>query len=245
MAKREKSEVAKTEAKTESKEVVQEIIERPAEETDSPNWTKFILSQLRPEEIVEGSFPTTDGLRRVFEKFMGTILSTKATVCDSPNMNNGGRATVTVEIIYEDRKNRAITISDGADCGSINTEAPYSVHPTATAITRAEGRCLRKGLRLQRVITADEKSNVDPQIQQIEEHAMKPPISAGQKSVIVSLCARNSIDLNKFLKSQQLDQELASLNALEAQELLRVLNAYNRGPDNKDGLAIPDSIKKS
>lgn len=131
----------------------------------SPNdleWTDHVLSLLNEDEKISGN-PTTDGLRRIFETVLNcTIIDASPTVVQSPDLANERRATVVYSMSYvlndpslpEEIKYRSV--SAAADVYWGNCDKVFRNHPVAVAETRAEGRALRKGLRLRKVVTADE-----------------------------------------------------------------------------------------
>ena len=113
----------------------------------SPEWNSYVLSLFVDGELYEGR-PLCAGLRRVAELLLGRIVSSRPTQVFAPQGGNEiGRATVIWEIVFEDGS----LFSDVADCWEGNTDDAFCVFNTATAATRAEGRALRKALRLKTV----------------------------------------------------------------------------------------------
>lgn len=121
-----------------------------------PQWHEYVMEQLTKEELKEGN-PTVDGLRRVIEDVYGTVLKAKTDVIQTPSEQNGKRATVVHTLTvrrYDD--NDKIQISGAADVYYGNTDEGFRNHPVATAETRAEGRALRRALKLRKVVSAEE-----------------------------------------------------------------------------------------
>lgn len=125
-------------------------------------WTDHVLSLLNEDEKISGN-PTTDGLRRIFEKVLNcTVIEAKPEVIQSPDLANERRATVVYSMVYvlndeslpEVLKQRSV--SAAADVYWGNCDKVFRNHPVAVAETRAEGRALRKALKLRKVVTADE-----------------------------------------------------------------------------------------
>lgn len=125
-------------------------------------WTDHVLSLLADDEKISGN-PTTDGLRRIFETALNcTVTEAKPEVVQSPDLANERRATVVYNMTYvlndgsipEELKYRSV--SAAADVYWGNCDKIFRNHPVAVAETRAEGRALRKALRLRKVVTADE-----------------------------------------------------------------------------------------
>lgn len=125
-------------------------------------WTDHVLGLLNDDEKINGN-PTTDGLRRIFETVLNcTVLKAEPKVLQTPDLANERRATVVYcmdyvlndESVPEDLKHRSV--SAAADVYWGNCDKVFRNHPVAVAETRAEGRALRKALRLRKVVTADE-----------------------------------------------------------------------------------------
>lgn len=208
----------------------QEEIQRGSEP-----WTQSILDMLLEEELIEGR-PKVEGLRRIFPEVMGPILSCECTVIDSPKESNNDRATCQCRIEYLDldlsdrfEQPMKIVVQDVADSYYGNSEFPFSRHLTATAATMAEGRCLRKALRLS--ILTEEESNMpdndDVKAQQ-DDIDDKTPAKDNQKMAINRIAERANINVVKLLKS--LDSvntnEIENISSREAKVILRVLNRY-------------------
>jgi hypothetical protein len=206
---------------------------------DSEEWTPFILSRLREKEQFTDEngtvFPTSDGLRRLFELYIGPIINLDVDVKQTPEPSNERRATVVVKILY--RKNNTLhSISDASDCYAGNNTYPYSNYPVATSVTMAESRCLRKGLRLTKIISADEARLPDKEVSEAFM-ASNEKITGNQKNAINNLCHKLNINTEKFLlsveelKSNTLDNMSYEQGSLALKEIM----AYNKGkiiPEN-------------
>ena len=139
-----------------------EIQETKSVSPHSAEWTDYVLSLLGEDEKINGN-PTTDGLRRIFETVLDcTIISATPTVVQSPDLANERRATVVYTMDYV-LNNESVpdvlkyrSVSAAADVYWGNCDKIFRNHPVAVAETRAEGRALRKGLKLRKVVTADE-----------------------------------------------------------------------------------------
>lgn len=123
----------------------------------SLDWHPFVMSLLDETEIVEG-FPKADGLRRVGEMLLGDIIYSTPTEVVPVNGNGVGRATVTYAVTFKWWDGTERTYADSADCFEGNINEEFIVFSLATAVTRAEGRALRKALKL-KVCTAEEISD--------------------------------------------------------------------------------------
>jgi hypothetical protein len=125
-----------------------------------PEWTDYVLSALTDDEKIKDKnnpgkeYPTTDGLRRLVEKFVGTIVTSRTQIHQMPSPDNERRATVTVEveIIPRDRytltRTSLLTFEGAADVYSGNSVIPFCNHPVATAETKSEGRAYKKALKI-------------------------------------------------------------------------------------------------
>ena len=125
-------------------------------------WTDHVLGLLNKDELIEGN-PTTDGLRRVFEIALNcTVIQAMSEVLQQPTPDNEKRATVvhTLSYIMNDKDMedvlRTRSISGSADVYWGNCDKVFRNHPVAVAETRAEGRALRRALKLRKVVAAEE-----------------------------------------------------------------------------------------
>jgi len=123
----------------------------------SLDWHPFVMSLLDSTELNEG-FPKADGLRRVGELLLGDIIDSKPLEVIPVNGNGAGRATVSYSVTFSWWDGTVRTYADAADCFEGNINEEFIVFSLATAVTRAEGRALRKALKL-KVCTAEEISD--------------------------------------------------------------------------------------
>jgi hypothetical protein len=140
-------------------------VEVDNKKTVTPNsleWTDYVLSLLNDDEKINGN-PTTDGLRRIFETVLDcVVINANPSVVQSPDLANERRATVvyTMDYVLNDESMPEIlkhrSVSAAADVYWGNCDKVFRNHPVAVAETRAEGRALRKALKLRKVVTADE-----------------------------------------------------------------------------------------
>ena len=156
----------------------EETEERP--DINSRDWNEYVLSQFGPDELADGN-PTVDGLRRVSGLLLGPIISGIAKVIQSPNPQNDNRCVVEY----------TCTIMFGE---SLLTQTSVAVYSSAIAETRAEGRSLRKLLKLRKVIAAEEAGLVP-----LEETGVNGKITPTQMNFIETLCQRNDINVPAYL----------------------------------------------
>lgn len=210
---------------------------------DDPGWTDYVLSLLRDNEKVDNK-PKADGLRRVFPHLMGPILSTDVKVPGTATAENENRATVIYQMQFM-HQGRLVTRTEAADSSYRNTQKPYSSHPTATATTMAEGRCLRKALNLQTLMLEETMAEDDG----VENMTF---ISENHINIMNKVANKFNIDLEKFLRHMDfikpehsvdnIDKILTSANG---QEILRTFNRFNKGPGDPHYLPIPADILKN
>ena len=130
------------------------IMDENAPSMTDPEWNDYVLGLFDKGELYDGR-PLCAGLRRISELILGRIVSSRPTQVFPPSSGEEiGRATVIWEVVFADGS----VFSDVADCWEGNTDDTFCVFNTATAATRAEGRALRKALRL-RTVAAEEMTS--------------------------------------------------------------------------------------
>jgi hypothetical protein len=159
------------------------------------NWSEFVLEQFADSEKFKGN-PKVDGLRRVTELLVGEIIESSSNVIQTAELSNDNRVTVEHSICIKCDDGTIKRFTDAADVYPGNCDAFYSIYPTALACTRAEGRALRKALRL-RGVAAEEISEDPPEITMNKEIKIKD----FQINAIDIACKRCDIDVNAFIKN--------------------------------------------
>jgi len=213
--------------------------------TVSPNdieWTDYVLSLLSDDEKINGN-PTTDGLRRVFETALNCVITdSSSSVAQSPCPENEKRATVVHSITYavktedDNSSTKFRTISGSADVYWGNCDKVFRNHPVAVAETRAEGRALRRGLKLRKVVAAEELAK------DIEDHPDSDTVSKitnNQINFIDVLSKRLDINVIKML--EKLGYESKNVYNIEhsnAVEISKLLSSYQQ-----DLSSLSDDIK--
>lgn len=205
-------------------------------------WTDFVLQQLSDDEKIQGN-PTTDGLRRVFEKVMNcVVIQSDSTVVQSPEPSNEKRASVVHSISWYDLNEslnescRIRTVSGAADVYWGNCDKIYRNHPVAVAETRAEGRALRRAMRLRKVVAAEELSeNIEDDIN--GDSVTK--ITNNQINFIDVLAKRLDINVLELLKTLSIDNSnIKNILHNDALTVIRELSSYQQKNDD-----IPESVK--
>jgi hypothetical protein len=224
-----------------------EVQQDDVEEKVKPNihdieWTDYVLGMLSEDEKIKGN-PTTDGLRRILEIALDCrLIESKSTVVQSPSPENEKRATVTHTLVLylnspsNDTKDLNKLIVDGsADVYWGNCDKVYRNHPVAVAETRAEGRALKRALRLRKVVAAEELAG------EIEDHPdanSVDKITNNQINFIDVISKRLNINVIKLLETNNLNSnDLYSLHHDKAVDIIRLLSKYQTNMSE-----IPENI---
>jgi hypothetical protein len=202
-------------------------------------WNDYVLGLLNDDEKIQGN-PKTDGLRRIFEMAMECeIISSISDVVQSPNIDNEKRATVVHKLSYilnMDKSKTLRTVSGAADVYWGNCDKIYRSHPVAVAETRAEGRSLRRGLRLRKIVTADE---IAKEIEDNPDGDSVSKISSNQINFIDVLAKRLDINMEKLLiASGHTDKNIYNIEHSVAVDIIKNLSSYQQNISN-----IPEDLK--
>jgi hypothetical protein len=195
-------------------------------------WTDYVLGLLSDDEKIAGN-PTTDGLRRVFEIALNCdMIDSSSEVVQSPDPSNEKRATVSHRISYvlkddsvpADSKFRSVT--GAADVFWGNCDKIYRNYPVAVAETRAEGRALRRGLKLRKVVAAEEMAK------EIEDHPdanSVSKISVNQINFIDVIAQRLNVNVVNLIKSLAISEEnIYNISHEDAVGVIRHLTSYQQ-----------------
>jgi hypothetical protein len=208
-------------------------------------WTDHVLSLLSDDEKINGN-PTTDGLRRVFEIALNcAVVESTSNVVQTPDINNEKRATVVHTIGYilnnSDSNSDPMllnmrTVSGAADVYWGNCDKVFRNHPVAVAETRAEGRALRRGLKLRKVVAAEE---IAKEIEDNPDGDTVSKISSNQINFIDVLSKRMDINVTKMLANfGHTDKNVYNIEHSDAINFIRTLTSYQQDISN-----IPEDIK--
>lgn len=222
--------MAKTKKDNDSMEVVENT------KTVTPNdleWTDYVLGFLNDDEKIAGN-PTTDGLRRIFEKVLNcVVISADSTVSQSPNIENERRATVVHSLTYvikdenEPETSKYRTVSGAADVYWGNCDKVYRNHPVAVAETRAEGRALRRALKLRKVVAAEEIAK-DIDTEHLDENNLNK-INNTQINFIDVFGKRLNINIIKLLESLDINVEnVYHMSYDDAVKSIKILSSYQQ-----------------
>lgn len=203
-------------------------------------WNDYVLGLLSDEEKISGN-PTTDGLRRIFEIALDcVVIDSTSQVVQSPDPNNEKRATVVHQLSYIlndstlDPEIKCRTVNGAADVYWGNCDKIYRNHPVAVAETRAEGRALRRGLKLRKVIAAEEAVN---DIEDDPDGISVSKITNNQINFIDVLSKRLNINVNSMLKLKNINESIYNVQHGDAVVLIRDLSKYQQNMSD-----IPENI---
>lgn len=209
----------------------------------SPEWNDYVLGLFDESELYEGR-PLCAGLRRVAELLLGRIVSSRPKQVFPPMSGDQiGRATVIWEVVFADGS----LFSDVADCWEGNTDDAFCVFNTATAATRAEGRALRKALRLKTVaaeeMTKKNTASIVRSISQTKNVATEGEYDDSQRmtdpqaNFIDVKCKQLNLNVAEFFKEVFEVNVKRNVNKGQASAAIQKLNDYQQ-----DKSLIPDSI---
>ena len=234
-------------------ESIKEDIEAEANEDKMPaygseKWHDYVMSKFHKTELFDGN-PVCAGLRRVTEELLGTIVVSRPTqVFPATDSDGPGRATVVFEVVIDWMDSGQLrTYSDVADVWHGNTDDLFCAHPVATASTRAEGRALRKALKV-KCLAAEELAKKDVasivrqtvQANQSTDGEWKEDdsISTPQINFIDAKCKQLNVNVMKFINMGESSYEtIEKVSKKTASKMLGVLNEYQT-----DTKSIPDEV---
>ena len=217
---------------------VKDVIDDGSPLPTDPKWNDYVLSLFEENELFD-KMPLTSGLRRVAELLMGRIVFSGPSQVFPPQSGNEiGRSTVVWKIQFEDGS----TFCDVADSWERNTDDMFCVYSTATAATRAEGRALRKALRL-RVVAAEEVTKKDTAkiAQDISkkkgldvsssEYDSSGTMTGPQANFIDGKSKQLNVDAQKILKEVANVVNVSKTTKKQASDVIEKLNEYQQKKD--------------
>ena len=205
----------------------------------SPEWDSFVMSQFAPFEMMDGC-PKTLGLRRVAELLLGDIISSKPVQVFPVEGNGPGRATVVYEVqiqwkttgpgLFSPRvlSNVVRTFGDSADVWHGNCDLLFAAYAPATACTIAEGRALRKALRL-RKLAAEEVSKDN--VEEVMAQETSEKISNDQLNFLDNKCKKLDINVFAFINSGE--QQYRSIYDVTRDTAAKMIKELTRLTNNK------------
>ena len=223
---------------------VKDVVSEDIPHITSIEWNDYVMTLFEENELIEKR-PISAGLRRVSELVLGRIVSSGPTQVFPPKDDTGiGRATVVWKVEFED----GTMFSDVADCWEGNTDDTYCAYAVATAATRAEGRALRKALRL-RTVAAEEttKKNTASIVRGISqsksmdntqgEYEDQSRMTDAQANFIDVKCRQLNVDGAKLFKEVFNISTGRKVTKQQASNAIEKLNDFQRVSGD-----IPESI---
>lgn len=214
----------------------------------SEEWNDFVMSKFHKSELFDGN-PVCAGLRRVAEELLGTIVvSRPSQVWPATDSDGPGRATVVFEVVIDWMDSGQLrTYSDVADVWHGNTDDLFCAHPVATASTRAEGRALRKALKV-KCLAAEELAKKDVasivrqtvQANQSTDGEWKEDdsVTTAQINFIDAKCKQLDVNVMKFVNMGQDNYDtIEDVTKKTASKMLGVLNEYQT-----NAKSIPEDV---
>jgi len=204
------------------------------------SWAQYVMSKFSDDEM-DGENPRVEGLRRVAELLIGTIVKEGCDLVGHPTMDNEGRVCAKATIIFKTISGDLKTYEALADAYPGNCSQEFSVYPTAMADTRAKGRCYRAALGLKRVIAAEEAFG-----QKGETDSSNRSIQVGQIAAIRLISDQLKVSITKLLDykeipyKKQAGTEIADLNSLSHADAIIVIKSLN---DMRGVEKVPEKIK--
>jgi hypothetical protein len=194
------------------------------------------LSLLSDDEKIMGN-PTTDGLRRIFEIALNcTVIRAESSVVQAPSVDNERRATVVHSLTYvlnngnQNQLDYTRTASGAADVYWGNCDKIYRNHPVAVAETRAEGRALRRALKLRKVVAAEELSK-DIDTDHLDENNVGK-INNTQINFFDVFGKRLNINIHKLLDQLAINHKnIYNISHEDAVKTITTLSGYQQNSD--------------
>jgi hypothetical protein len=219
-------------------------IKKETETTETPKivtpndleWTDHVLSLLSDDEKIMGN-PTTDGLRRIFEIALNcTVIRAESSVVQTPSVDNERRATVVHSLTYvlnngnQNQLDYTRTASGAADVYWGNCDKIYRNHPVAVAETRAEGRALRRALKLRKVVAAEELAK-DIDTDHLDENNIGK-INNTQINFFDVFGKRLNINIHKLLEQLAINHKnIYNISHEDAVKTITTLSGYQQNSD--------------
>jgi len=234
--------------KKETTPVETEIDNKKIPTPNDIEWTDYVLSLLSDDEKISDN-PTTDGLRRIFEVALNcTITESTSDVVQTPDINNEKRATVVHSLTFflndgdEESPIKYRAVSGAADVYWGNCDKIYRNHPVAVAETRAEGRALRRGLKLRKVVAAEELAK---DIEDHPDHDTVTKITNNQLNFMDVLAKRLDINMTKLLEKLALPVDnLYNISYTDAVNVVTQLTQYQQQNNVSEDILGYDSTWK-
>lgn len=231
----------------------------------SVEWNDYVISQFDKKELIDGKYPSINGLRRLVDLLLGEVVfSGPIKVEQTMDPEHTGKAVVVYKLViawkldafydgyvtqegYPER-----TFTSVASSWHGNTAELFSVFPECIADTRAEARTLRRALRLN-VVSYDELPQTDVKAILAKQKQKTPETTTGdweeddlisdaQINTIQTMCKRLDIDVQKFINSGKSKYDnINEVTRKGAAGMMKQLNRYQSTGD--DAIEIPLNLR--
>jgi len=221
---------------------VKEVIDEGIPSITDPEWNEYVMNLFTDKETYDGN-PLVAGLRRVAELVIGPIVFSGPTQVFPPQRDDHhGRATVVFSVEFEN----GMRYAEVADCWEGNTDDMFCAYAIATASTRAEGRALRKALRIRAVaaeemtkkdtakIVRDLSSQKDTSDGGYDDHGR---MSDAQYNFIDVKCRQLNVNGSVLFKEIFKADNNRKVSKKVASDIIDTLNEYQRDKNN-----IPENV---
>ena len=210
----------------------------------SADWHEYVISLFNDSELIDGN-PLVAGLRRVAEVVLGPIrFSGPTQVFPVQTAGHHGRATVVFTVEFEN----GMRYSEVADCWEGNTDDMFCAYAVATASTRAEGRALRKALKIKGVAAEEiTKKDTAKIVREISTAASKSSsdgdyddqarMSDAQYNFIDVKCRQLNVNGTTLLASVFNVSSSRKISKKVASDIIDRLNTYQQ-----DKSSIPEEV---
>lgn len=210
----------------------------------SPEWHEHVMTLFDKSELIDGN-PLVAGLRRVAEIVLGPIIFSGPTqVFPVKESDHHGRATVVFTVEFES----GLRYAEVADVWEGNTDDMFCAYAVATASTRAEGRALRKALKIRGVaaeeITRKNTAEIVRTASQTASNAStdgdfneSARMSDAQHNFIDVKCKQLNVSGKDLFKQIFKADAGRKVSKKVASDIIDQLNEYQR-----DKTSIPESI---
>lgn len=187
-----------------------------------PKWTEFIIENLSDDELSKGN-PTTPGIRRVAQDLFGDIITSDSHVITDIREKATVKHTLVIQRYLDGRE---MTVSACVDVMYDKTPYPFKEHLVSTACTRAEGKALRRALKLN-IQTAEELSNTDED--NVPDIDMESLINDQQILALKTMCRRLNVNMAKFIKvNVKKATNIKNIKSVECRLMMSQLSEFQR-----------------
>jgi hypothetical protein len=210
------------EEKVDVKEV-QEMMENIMDERN-PKWAEFILDELNSEEMPDGN-PTTAGLRRVTQKVFGDIETSESL---PPHYINSGYVSIGHHLVVRRyRDDKLLSVSAYVDVLRDKLIEPFNRHLLSTADTMAEGKALRRLLKVN-LHTAEEIKTTE-----LEEED-NDAVTDNQVLAVQALSKKNDVNVEKLVTKMIGVDNIYKMTKNDAKNVINKIGTFQRTETPKD-----------